>query len=111
MRQEDCQAATTTEPPPVNEQLKELTNTFSNVREHLNRILICWSSISISALQLTVDNYVEAVSKLTATIEQSTSSEDQQTSENLGTVADYFDNLANFVAESNVNIDSTVSYD
>lgn len=59
-------------------------------------------------LQLTVENFEEAVSDLTNVIAQSENSKAQQTSENLGTVANYFENLATFLTSSDINIDSNV---
>ena len=50
-----------------------------------------------------------AVSMLSQVIEQSEDDETDQNGEVLGTVADYFMELAAFVNDSNVNISATVS--
>lgn len=49
------------------------------------------------------------MSGLTEVIEQSENNEDDQTSENLGTVADYFSKVATFFTESGVVVNIIVS--
>ena len=61
-------------------------------------------------MQLTVATYGEAVSELTRVVSKSEDSDEQQTSENLGSVAKYFQNLASFVTKLE-NIDERVSFE
>ena len=64
---------------------------------------------TIICVQLTAENFEEAVSNLTSIVAQSENNQAEQTSENLDTVANYFNNLERFVTSSNVKIDSNVS--
>lgn len=63
----------------------------------------------LSYIQLTNQTYVDAMDRLSQTIEVTENNTNEQTDEVLGTVASYLDNLANFVNESNVIIDTNVS--
>ena len=60
-------------------------------------------------MQLTPENFEEAVSNLTSIVAQSEDSQADQTSENLDRVANYFNNLATFVTSSGVEVNSNVS--
>ena len=59
-------------------------------------------------MQLTNQTYVEAVSILSQTAKVTENNTNEQTGEVLGKVASYLDDLANFVNESNVIIDTNV---
>ena len=62
-------------------------------------------------LQLTIETYVDSVAMLSQIIEFTENNTNEQTSEVLSTTASYFQELAIFVNESNVTINSTVSED
>ena len=62
----------------------------------------------LATKQLTADNFEAAVSSLADIVAQSENDQAGQTSENLDTVANYFNSLAEFVASSNVTVDSSV---
>ena len=62
-------------------------------------------------MQLNAESYETAVSMLSQVVEQSQIREDEQTSEVLGTIAGYFTELATFVNNSMLNINSSVSED
>ena len=58
--------------------------------------------------QLTTENVEDAVSSLSNTLEQSEDDEDEQNDQVLGTVANYFDQLANFATKPDAAITNTV---
>ena len=60
-------------------------------------------------MQLTNQTYGDAVAMLSQIIELTENNTDEQTSEVLSQVATYFEDLANFVNEFNVIINTTVS--
>ena len=62
-------------------------------------------------LQLTIETYVDSVAMLSQIIEFTENTTEEQTSEVLSTTANYFRELALFVNESNVIINSIVSVD
>ena len=59
-------------------------------------------------MQLTNETYVDAVEMLSGAIVATENSTSEQTGEVLGKVAGYLDDLADFVNESNVIIDTNV---
>ena len=60
-------------------------------------------------MQLTNETYADAVSMLSQIVVRTENNTAEQTSEVLSQVATYFEDLANFVNESNVIINMTVS--
>lgn len=81
--------------------LPDEITTFSSCIEFHNSIY--------SVQQLTVETYGMAVSSLSQVVKM-TENTTEQNSEVLGTVANYFNQLATFVNESNVTINTTVSH-
>ena len=59
-------------------------------------------------MQLTNETYVDAVGMLSETVVVTENSTSEQTGEVLGKVAGYLDDLADFMNESNVIIDTNV---
>ena len=59
-------------------------------------------------MQLTNETYVDATAMLSKTVKITENNTNEQTGQVLDKVANYFDTLANFVNESNVNIDTNV---
>ena len=70
-------------------------------------IVSCFDGAST---QLTAETYGAAVSMLALITEQTKNNTVEQNSEVLGTIADYFMELATFVNDSNVMINTTVSH-
>ena len=60
-------------------------------------------------MQLTNETYADTVSMLSQIVVRTENNTAEQTSEVLSQVATYFEDLANFVNESNVIINMTVS--
>ena len=60
-------------------------------------------------LQLTAETYADSVAMLSQIIEFTENNTNEQTNEVLSTVASYFQELAIFVNESNLIINTTVS--
>ena len=68
-------------------------------------------STTLIILQLTIETYVDSVAMLSQIIEFTENNTEEQTIEVLSITANYFRELALFVNESNVIINSTVSVD
>ena len=69
-----------------------------------------WSDrfASLNDIQLTAENVEGAVEELSDTIAESENNEAEQNNEVLGRVAEYFDQLTNFLTQPNVTVTSTV---
>ena len=62
-------------------------------------------------MQLTTETYGDSVAMLSQIIEFTENNTNEQTNEVLSTTASYFEELADFVNDSNVIINTTVSID
>ena len=95
----------------ISGQLSDLVDLFSNVRQCMKSWVakVGNKKSSISHVQLTTEIYDTAVSRLSQVINTTETNMDQQSSQVLNTVANYTAEVAEFVENSNVIINNTVS--
>ena len=84
---------------------------FSSLSKGIKINLFAALLIDILSRQLTVETYAEAVAMLSMALMATETADIEQNEAILGAVADYFNELATFVTDTNVTINATVSWD